>query len=64
MTTEFLTLEYARGDKLYVPVSSLHMISRYAGASPENRPPAPPRWRPVGTGQATKAAGESPGRSG
>ncbi len=38
MTTEFLALEYARGDKLYVPVSSLHLISRYAGASPENAP--------------------------
>ncbi|MCW8908255.1 MAG: transcription-repair coupling factor, partial [Sedimenticola sp.] len=38
MNTEFLTLEYARGDKLYVPVSSLHLISRYAGASPEHAP--------------------------
>ncbi len=38
MRTEFLTLEYARGDKLYVPVSSLHLISRYSGASPENAP--------------------------
>jgi transcription-repair coupling factor (superfamily II helicase) len=38
MTTEFLTLEYAHGDKLYVPVSSLHLISRYTGASPENAP--------------------------
>ncbi|MBW9274816.1 MAG: transcription-repair coupling factor [Candidatus Thiodiazotropha sp. (ex. Lucinisca nassula)] len=38
MQTEFLTLEYARGDKLYVPVASLHLISRYAGASPENAP--------------------------
>jgi transcription-repair coupling factor (superfamily II helicase) len=38
METEFLTLEYARGDKLYVPVASLHLISRYAGASPENAP--------------------------
>ncbi len=36
--TEFLTLEYARGDKLYVPVSSLHLISRYTGASPESAP--------------------------
>jgi transcription-repair coupling factor (superfamily II helicase) len=36
--TEFLTLEYAKGDKLYVPVSSLHLISRYTGASPENAP--------------------------
>lgn len=35
---EFLTLEYAGGDKLYVPVSSLHLISRYTGASPENAP--------------------------
>ncbi len=38
METEFLTLEYAKGDKLYVPVSSLHLISRYTGASPENAP--------------------------
>jgi len=36
--TEFLTLEYARGDKLYVPVGSLHLISRYSGASPETAP--------------------------
>ena len=35
---EFLTLEYARGDKLYVPVSSLNLISRYTGASPESAP--------------------------
>lgn len=30
---EFLTLEYANEAKLYVPVSSLHLISRYSGAS-------------------------------
>ena len=36
--TEFLTLEYADGDILYVPVSSLHLISRYTGASEENAP--------------------------
>ncbi|WPL18938.1 Transcription-repair-coupling factor [Thiorhodovibrio winogradskyi] len=35
---EFLALEYAGGDKLYVPVSSLHLISRYTGTSPENAP--------------------------
>ena len=29
---EFLVLEYAGGDKLYVPVTSLHLITRYAGA--------------------------------
>jgi transcription-repair coupling factor (superfamily II helicase) len=36
--TEFLTLEYQGGDKLYVPVSDLHLISRYTGASPESAP--------------------------
>lgn len=30
--TEFLTLEYADGAKLYVPVSSLHLVHRYTGA--------------------------------
>jgi transcription-repair coupling factor (superfamily II helicase) len=32
---EFLSLEYQGGDKLYVPISSLHLISRYTGADPE-----------------------------
>ena len=35
---EFLTLEYASNDKLYVPVSALHLISRYTGGSPETAP--------------------------
>jgi transcription-repair coupling factor (superfamily II helicase) len=35
---EFLLLEYASNDKLYVPVSSLHLISRFTGASPEHAP--------------------------
>lgn len=35
---EFLHLEYAKETKLYVPVSQLHLISRYAGASPESAP--------------------------
>ncbi|VAW52024.1 Transcription-repair coupling factor [hydrothermal vent metagenome] len=35
---EFLLLEYAGKDKLYVPVASLHLISRYTGASAENAP--------------------------
>ena len=35
---EFLALEYANEDKLYVPVSSLHLIGRYTGISPENAP--------------------------
>ncbi|HRP74081.1 MAG TPA: transcription-repair coupling factor [Rhodocyclaceae bacterium] len=33
--TEFLHLEYANADKLYVPVSQLHVLTRYAGADPE-----------------------------
>ena len=36
--TEFLMLEYAEGAKLYVPVSSLHLISRYSGSAPETAP--------------------------
>lgn len=36
--TEFLVLQYADEAKLYVPVSSLHLISRYTGTSPENAP--------------------------
>ncbi|MDE2088733.1 MAG: transcription-repair coupling factor [Gammaproteobacteria bacterium] len=36
--TEFVVLEYAGGDKLYVPVASLHLIRRYTGAPPENAP--------------------------
>ena len=35
---EYLMLAYAGGDKLYVPVASLHLVSRYAGTSPENAP--------------------------
>ncbi|WP_332102846.1 transcription-repair coupling factor [Kineobactrum salinum] len=35
---EFLTLEYAQGSKLYVPVASLHLVSRYAGSDPELAP--------------------------
>jgi transcription-repair coupling factor (superfamily II helicase) len=35
---EFLTLEYAGNDKLYVPVASLHLVSRYTGSSPDTAP--------------------------
>jgi transcription-repair coupling factor (superfamily II helicase) len=35
---EFLLLEYAGGDKLYVPVHSLHLVTRYSGADPEHAP--------------------------
>ena len=40
---EFLVLEYYGGDKLFVPVSSLHLVSRYTGASAENAP-----WHKLG----------------
>lgn len=36
--TEFLILEYANDTKLYVPVSSLQLISRYSGIDAENAP--------------------------
>jgi transcription-repair coupling factor (superfamily II helicase) len=48
--TEFLTLEYAGGDKLYVPVSSLHLVSRYSGGPPEAAP-----LHQLGSGQWEKA---------
>ncbi len=35
---EFVTLEYAGGDKLYVPVAALQVISRYSGADLEHVP--------------------------
>lgn len=35
---EFLCLEYQDKDKLYVPVSSLHLISRYTGTEAEHAP--------------------------
>jgi transcription-repair coupling factor (superfamily II helicase) len=47
---EFVTLEYAQGDKLYVPVSSLHLISRYSGSAADS----PPLHR-LGSGQWEKA---------
>jgi transcription-repair coupling factor (superfamily II helicase) len=47
---EFLLLEYADSAKLYVPVSSLHLIARYAGADDEHAP-----LHRLGTEQWTKA---------
>ncbi len=38
VTNEFLTLEYANQDKLYVPVASLNLIGRYTGVTPEQAP--------------------------
>ncbi|EKD75835.1 MAG: hypothetical protein ACD_44C00012G0003 [uncultured bacterium] len=36
--SEFLSLEYAGGDKLYVPVTSLHLINRYSGLEASHAP--------------------------
>jgi len=47
---EFLQLVYANDAKLYVPVSNLHLISRYSGASPEAAP-----LHELGSGQWEKA---------
>jgi transcription-repair coupling factor (superfamily II helicase) len=48
--TEFLELHYEGGDKLYVPVSQLAVISRYSGAEPEAAP-----LHKLGSGQWDKA---------
>lgn len=38
ITAEYLILAYANDAKLYVPVSSLHLISRYAAGADESAP--------------------------
>ncbi len=48
--TEFLHLHYANDATLYVPVSQLHLIGRYSGASPEEAP-----LHALGSGQWEKA---------
>ncbi|MFO1327514.1 MAG: transcription-repair coupling factor [Rubrivivax sp.] len=48
--SEFLHLEYADKATLYVPVSQLHLISRYTGVSPEEAP-----LHKLGSGQWEKA---------
>lgn len=56
ITTEFLTLEYFGGSKLYVPVQSLHQIHRYSGSNPELAP-----WHKLGSetwGKAKRKAVE------
>jgi transcription-repair coupling factor (superfamily II helicase) len=49
-TTEFLELHYDGGDKLFVPVAQLSVISRYTGANPESAP-----LHRLGSGQWEKA---------
>jgi len=47
---EFLVLEYAGGDLLYVPVHALELVARYTGGSPESAP-----WHRLGTDQWARA---------
>ena len=47
---EFLVLEYRDGDRVYVPVHALHLVSRYTGAAPESAP-----LHKLGTDQWAKA---------
>ncbi|HTQ36451.1 MAG TPA: transcription-repair coupling factor [Steroidobacteraceae bacterium] len=54
--SEFLVIEYAGGDRIYVPVNALHLVSRYTGAAPDAAP-----LHKLGTDQwakARKRAGE------
>ena len=48
--SEFLHLGYADETKLYVPVGSLHLISRYSGTSPDDAP-----LHALGSGQWERA---------
>ncbi|MEM7466422.1 MAG: transcription-repair coupling factor [Pseudomonadota bacterium] len=50
ISRELIKLEYADGDKLYVPVASLDLISRYSGGNPEHAP-----LHKLGSGQWEKA---------
>jgi transcription-repair coupling factor (superfamily II helicase) len=47
---EFLVLEYAGGDLLYVPVHALDRVMRYTGGSPDAAP-----WHKLGTEQWARA---------
>ncbi len=58
MSGEFLSIEYADGDKLYVPVSSLHLVSRYTGAESDAAPLhklGSPQWQKARKKAAAKA---------
>jgi transcription-repair coupling factor (superfamily II helicase) len=47
---EFLVIEYAGGDLLYVPVHALDRVTRYTGGSPDSAP-----WHRLGTEQWARA---------
>lgn len=56
---EFLHLEYAKQDKLYVPISSLHLVRRFTGIDPEHAPLhrlGSDKWEKAKTKAAKKAS--------
>ena len=58
MSGEFLCIEYADGDKLFVPVSSLHLVSRYTGAESDAAPLhklGSPQWQKARKKAAARA---------
>jgi transcription-repair coupling factor (superfamily II helicase) len=55
---EFVLLEYAGGDKLYVPVAALDKLSRYLGADAEHAP-----LTRLGTSQWDRARGKAAKRA-
>jgi len=48
--SEFLTLEYAEGAKLYVPINQSHLVSKYIGSTEEV-----PKMHTLGSGRWKKA---------
>lgn len=50
VTSEYLLIEYANQDKLYVPVAFLHLVSRYTGTDEDRAP-----LHRLGSGQWEKA---------
>jgi transcription-repair coupling factor (superfamily II helicase) len=55
---EFVVVEYAGDDRLYVPVAALQLLSRYTGAAPESAP-----LHKLGSGQWEKAKRKAAERS-
>ena len=55
---EFLLIQYAETDRLYVPIMELHRITRYSGADPEDAPLhslSGDQWQKIKTRAAKRA---------
>jgi transcription-repair coupling factor (superfamily II helicase) len=58
--TEFLSIEYEKGAKLFVPISQSYLISRYIGASDESPPLSQlgnKRWQQIRSTAQTQIVG-------